>query len=457
MPQIIDSDKMVVLNHIRYLVGSIDVIKEMINTPALPPFDDTVLSFVSDLSKEFIKLREYSDVVTFGFWIRQASLNKLKERFSQNTEGYRGYRGYRLGQGLVFHIAPSNVPVNFAYSLVSSLLMGNSNIVRVPSKDFPQVRIITKAINTVITAHPAMKERIACVQYDHQNQQAAKAINDLFSSICDVRIIWGGNKTIETLRQSSLQPRSTEITFADRFSIAVIDSDSYLDIEDKARTAQDFYNDTFFSDQNACTSPRIIFWVGTEEKIAEAKSLFWQLEHDFVKTKYNFQPIMGVNKLTRAYIDAAKGTYQEIAQKTYQGAHQEHISFKIEPREDNLIVRVAVQNTDMLSTLNRLNTVNALSALNTVNTFQNLDNNSGFFYECNLDREHFSEGIKAVCNDKRCQTVAYIGNKKMFTELLRSGIKGIDRIVPIGKTMDFDLIWDGYNLPEYLSRIISIS
>jgi hypothetical protein len=35
--------------------------------------------------------------------------------------------------------------------------------------------------------------------------------------------------------------------------------------------------------------------------------------------------------------------------------------------------------------------------------------------------------------------------------------KGIDRIVPIGKTTDFSIIWDGFNLINSLSRIITVS
>lgn len=38
--------------------------------------------------------------------------------------------------------------------------------------------------------------------------------------------------------------------------------------------------------------------------------------------------------------------------------------------------------------------------------------------------------------------------------ILVFGVKGIDRVVPIGKTMDFDLIWDGYDLVEQMSRIV---
>ena len=44
----------------------------------------------------------------------------------------------------------------------------------------------------------------------------------------------------------------------------------------------------------------------------------------------------------------------------------------------------------------------------------------------------------------------------MLAPLWKAGIKGIDRVVPVGKTMDFDLIWDGYNLVERLTRVIRI-
>lgn len=44
-----------------------------------------------------------------------------------------------------------------------------------------------------------------------------------------------------------------------------------------------------------------------------------------------------------------------------------------------------------------------------------------------------------LCNDKHCQTIAYIGSSKTVLPLITAGVKGIDHIVPVGKTMDFDL------------------
>lgn len=393
-----------VLDRVTYLTGSADLIAQLPDVPAKIPFNDSVVEFLNDVSRKLMANRTakvYSDVVTFAFWIRKSSVLKLKERFEKADEYLH------LGKGIAFHVAPSNVPVNFAYSLIAGLLNGNANIVRVPSQDFPQVSIIAEAFNDILSQNKAMRPYIQLVRYGRD-----KDINDLFSSIADVRVVWGGNQTIAELRKSPLPPRSGEITFADRYSLAVIDSDSYLEIEDKNCVADDFYNDTFFSDQNACTSPRVVVWTGT--RIDEAKEVFWETEHKIVEKKYTFQSIQGVNKLTSSYLIA-------VAEP----------GVKVEEHKDNLIVRVRVPEiTDYL---------------------MEYRDNSGYFYE--YDCKDILE-IKDLCNDKRCQTIAYIGNSKFVLPLIEAGVKGIDRVVPMGKTMDFDLIWDGYNLPALLTRTV---
>ena len=57
-------------------------------------------------------------------------------------------------------------------------------------------------------------------------------------------------------------PNNTDIRYGTKQII------SYLTIEDKCRVAEDFYDDTFLTDQNACTSPRIVVWIGS--RIEEA-------------------------------------------------------------------------------------------------------------------------------------------------------------------------------------------
>ena len=390
---------------VSYKVGSAELVRKLDEVSAKHPFDDRILDFMNDVSKGIMKKAEsrmYPDVVTFGFWIRKASLQALKNRFCNDE-------AFRLGKGVLFHIAPSNVPVNFAYSLAAGLMMGNANVVRIPSKDFPQVSIITDVINDVLSDYEDLKPYVILVRYERD-----KDINDLFSSLCDVRVIWGGDNTIEEIRRSPLPPRSGEVTFADRYSLAVIDSDRYMEISDKDKVAEDFYNDTFLTDQNACTSPRIVVWTGNQ--IGEAKGEFWKREHAIALEKYGFQPIQGIDKLVRGYLVATAES-----------------GVKIVPSEDNIITRVQLE---------------ALS-----DDLMDQKGNSGFFFE--YDCKDISD-IRSLCNDKHCQTVSYIGDKEMFLPLAESGIKGIDRIVPVGKTMDFDMIWDGYNLSECFTRYISL-
>lgn len=393
--------------NIAYQVGSENEIAVMQNVPALKPFDDKMISFINEVSKKLMSNRQaksYPDIMTLAFWMRRASVEEIKKRFVERENVFR------LGRGRVFHIAPSNVPVNYAYSLITGLICGNANVVKIPSKEFPQVEIINQAINEALEDYKDLIPYIVLVKYGHE-----KDINDAFSVIADVRVIWGGDETIREIRKSEMNPRGTEITFADRYSIAVINADDYMEYENKDRIANDFYNDTFLTDQNACTSPRVVIWTG--EKVEEAKQIFWGKLYKIVKARYELQPVQAVNKLTSSYLLAANKDY----------------CVEKEDSPDNLIVRMSV---------------NKLSS-----DLMDFKDNSGYFFEYKC--KNILE-LKDICNDLRCQTISYMGEKRKFVHLLESGISGVDRIVPIGKTMDFEFIWDGYNLFERLTRIISI-
>lgn len=405
MRQTISKEEQAVLGRLTYLTGDPDTIAGMDALPARPPFDGEVLEFLDSVSKALLSGgREHPDVATFAFWIRRASTQDMKARFS------RGDGNLRFGRGTAFHIAPSNVPVNFAYSMAAGLLTGNANVVRLPTKRFPQAELICKEINAVLEHYPNLRPYIGLVRYDRDRE-----VNDLLSRLADIRLVWGGDATIAELRKSPLAPRAGEITFADRCSLAVIDSGWYLDKADPRRTARDFYNDTFLTDQNACTSPRIVIWLG--ERRAEAKGKFWGTLHRLVKEKYPFQPVQGVDKLVKSCLLSAK----------LEGAC-------VQARTDNLIFRV---------------TVPSLSK-----KLLDQTGNSGYFLE--YDCEDILE-LRELCNDPRCQTVSYLGEKALLMPLLQTGIKGIDRVVPVGKTMDFDLLWDGYNLCEGLTRVVQFT
>lgn len=61
----------------------------------------------------------------------------------------------------------------------------------------------------------------------------------------------------------------TTISILEWISFAIVNSDEYLKLENKENIAINFCNDTYFSDQNACTSPRTIVWLGKEKQNAK--------------------------------------------------------------------------------------------------------------------------------------------------------------------------------------------
>lgn len=385
-----------------YLVGSPAVEAALPGVAALPPFSEAAVAFLAALSERVRRdsaARAYADVVTFGFWCRRASLLQQKARYDDLA--------VRLGRGVVFHVAPSNVAVNFAYSCAAALLAGNASIVRLPSKAFAQTEILCRLWRETLAEEPQLAPYFLFVRYGHE-----EAVNAHYSALADTRVIWGGDETIRRFRQFPLPPRANEITFADRFSLAVLDSDAYLAYDGKERLAQSFYDDTYLSDQQACTSPHLVVWLG--QACAEAREVFWRLLHARVRDRYELAPVQVVDKLDALLRLAAAVPVHQV------------------PMEDMRIVRAEVE---------------SLTA-----PLADVRTGSGFFVE------YVAKSLQELrpVLGTAVQTVAYFGiPREQILEAVREmRPRGVDRIVPIGRTMDFSLMWDGYDLIRSMSRRI---
>lgn len=296
------------LNKIIKYFMEVSSFEDMSRLPSLKLFDDHVCNMLNQLSKAIRNDKEakkYSDIVTFGFFCRRSNIERLKCQYDT---------GNRIGKGLSFHIAPSNVPINFAYSLAAGLLAGNSCIVRVSSKDFPQIRIICSLLKEIDMA-PELRKYLAVISYAHDRE-----ITDYFSALCSLRVIWGGDETIRIIRKSLLPPRCTEITFADRYSICVIHAGNMLRIQDLNDIIRAFYNDTYLYDQNACSSPRLVYWMGDKTDIEQARKLFWAALRRYLKDRYVTEPVTAIDKLMMDY-KAAMELSNPTIEKTDNNVH----------------------------------------------------------------------------------------------------------------------------------------
>jgi len=390
---------------IEYLVGN-----NRFETVCDVPYSDLVCQFLSDLSENLANLNkanDYPDIKTLSFWCRKQNIDRLKNNF------YSGeLKEIRLGLGLVFHITPSNIPTNFAYSLFFGLLTGNSNIIKVPSKKFAQVAIICNSIKKILNKKKffQLKRFITIVRYKDNDELTSKV-----SSICDARLIWGGKESITSIREFKMKERSIDIAFSDRFSFCTINAKelSKLNNHSLDRFIERFYNDTYLVDQNACSSPHIIVWLN--DKDSKVKNIFWEHLFKYVSKKYTLPPIAAIDKYTKLYKD--------------------FLDFK------------NIKSYKIFSSL--LYVVN-LKNLN--DKMCDLRGKWGYFYE------YDSSSLKKIAKyiNKNCQTLTYFGvSKKEFNDFIfNSQLSGVDRIVPIGQALDINLNWDGYDINKTLTRVV---
>ena len=402
-----------ILDNISFLVGDRSILLDSRSIPALPLFSDEAVLFLSDLSKELLSIkgiRNHLDVMSYAYWIRKASIEK--EKALHNCQ-------FGIGRGVAFHIAPSNVPVNFAVSMTSSLLAGNITVIRVSNKDFEEVAIICQAINTLLEKpeHQKMREHLCIIRYEHSD-----AITAFLSSICDVRIIWGGDNTINQIRKYPIPSRAIEMCFADRHSLAIIDPDRYMDM-DAEEVADKFYTDTYYTDQNACSSPRIVIWTRESE---EAKTRFWNALKKKTDREYTLQPIQAIDKASVFTAFSMKNENIHL----YRGGALSS--------SDNKLLVIDVDHLEA----------------DDGRTIMDYKMGGGYFFQYTI--QSLDELVPIL--DKKCQTVAVLGIDKMTIVqfLMRTGVRGIDRVVNVGDTMGLEFTWDGFRMIDAMSRVVYI-
>jgi len=371
------------------------------------PFNNLAVDFLGDFSNELKKLKKinlYPDLIYLVFWCRKKK-NLAKNLYNNSL---------RLGRGLIFHICPSNVPTNFIYSFFFGLLSGNSNIVKIPSKNFKEKTIILSVIKLLFNKkkYINLKNSNCFIQYDDKDKTTKK-----ISSICDGRVIWGGDETINEVRKTWIPERAIEITFSDRYSLSVINLDEFK--KEKSTQikllAKKFYYDGYMMNQLACNSPHFVFWIGKKnEKLQE---YFWNELNKIVEKNFLFDNIHVVDKYTNLM--------------------------------ENIITQKSFNNIKMYK-----NNLYVMEPGKQINHIENIRGVNGTFFQKNIRK--IADLKKFIT--KKCQTVSYFGFTKDQLKffLLNNNLLGIDRFVPIGKSLEIDIIWDGYDVVKSLSRVISL-
>ena len=178
------------------------------------PFDPRAVDFLADLSAELRRdpaTRRREAEAALAFWCRPAHLEELARRHAAPLP--------RLGRGLVFHLAPANVPTLFAYTLATGLLSGNANVVRLSSRRAEGEADLLAVLRRVLDRpeHAAVRARTGLITYPRDS-----GITAAWCARCDARVVWGGDDTVAEVRAMPMPPHAVELCFPDRWSLAVL-------------------------------------------------------------------------------------------------------------------------------------------------------------------------------------------------------------------------------------------
>lgn len=377
------------------------------------PFSARRCEIVGALSARFLNdpwLRRDPASVAVGYWMRPAAVSALAAAFERRQAADPAR--VRVPVGRVFHVAPSNVDTLFVYSWVLSYLCGNANVVRVSQDPTEAVQAMLRVISGVAAEHPELSASNRFVTYQHDDQVTAA-----FSEWCTHRILWGGNETIAALRPLPLNPHASERVFGSKFSYAVVDLERYLAAkpDERGRLAAAFFNDLFWFDQMACSSPHIVFWVGGERG--------WQ------GAIGQFEDRLQAEVERRGYLPSASNSVHRLVH-----------AFGVAADAD---VRVGLEHPGFVG-------IRVLDA----RTLDKRICGGGLIRHARLDR--LAE-LEPFASDGD-QTVTYFGfDREALTGLAaRIGARGVDRIVPIGEALSFDVVWDGFDLIDDLTRRVTV-
>lgn len=394
------------LNSIEQVVGNL---QEFQSESSWEIFNSKVLEMLRQLSFEILRdkrAKNFPDLISLGFAIRPANIHVYQGMFPLDLP--------RKGRGKTFHITPANVPLNFAFSYVYALLAGNPSCIRLSSKSFPQVELFNEILANILSEvkFEFIRKSTCFIRYPHE-----KKITDYLSSTCDVRIIWGGDLTINEIRKSILPIGTIDVAFPDRYSFSLLNAEYMQKIDEKELNLmiESFFTDAYLFDQKGCSSPKLICWMGSEQQVLEASQIFWPKFRVLANSRYDLQMKNSIDKFVDVCVLASS-------------------SFSLNEIDisDNYLSVVSV---DLDSGL--------------IGQFQG---QFGTFLQCRIS--DWSE-LQLIVS-RKFQTMTYFGFEVnlLRQQLMSLPLKGIDRVVPVGQAFDISMIWDGINFVETLSRIV---
>jgi hypothetical protein len=381
------------------------------------PFDESSIEFIDQLSQTLLAncQTRFPDLYALGFWFRKSHMKLMRERCLRGTAGLS-----LQPKGLVFQVAPGNVDSLFLYSGLLAFLMGNRVAIRVSSRQTEQFRYLVDCLNQLLSQQTnAVASRWLIFACDYQCNWLA-----LLSARCDLRVLWGGDESINAMRQHSLNPAAKDISFAQRYSLLLVNAESVLATDRLEQLLSQFQTDVFSFSQQACSSPKCLVWQGDAETVARAKTIFWQAWNNTLGSPRSRERVKPLPEELMLKIE-----------RVQQMAVQAPIRIQV---MSGCLSRADIDPTYLNQALLALHPGYGLLLETRINALSEL----------------------TECLQFRYQTLSYFGYER--TDILSDAainaglLQKVDRVVPLGKANEFDELWDGYDLLHEFCRVVRI-
>ncbi|MGW5669863.1 acyl-CoA reductase [Micromonospora sp. NPDC003776] len=400
----------------RFPAGGTVPVADLLATDGPEPLtvgDPRMVDFLAGVSGRLLApalARRHPELGSLGFFLRRRELLRAVDRL----RGALGPDTLAFPRGRVFHVPPANVDTIFVYSWALSALAGNTNVVRVSPRSAAAADAVLEVLNAGLAdADPVVARTQLMVTYGHDDAVTAR-----LSAACDLRVIWGGDRAVETLRRHPLAPAARDLTFPDRSSFAVLSVPGWAAASPQRRrdAAIAFANDAYWFDQAACASPRTVFLVGAAEPAEQVRAEFIGLLDEVVRDRgWDVDAAMAVEKRVGAYGLAADGGVRRM-------------------------------------TFHR----NALATLELTGVGATPRHWLGAGTFPFVTVPDLAELVPFV--QRRDQTLTHFGfTRDELVELARRlGGRGVDRIVPFGAALTFAPVWDGHDLLREFVRLVTV-
>ena len=353
-------------------------------------------------------------VVFLRLWLRRGTLEPMlirelgpsAVRGDWTEHGRARLRAFPVG--VLGHWPAGNIEIQPILSMTCGLMGGNAALVRIP----PDLVDVTRVLMERLTAGDNCQQlvrRMFLATFDHARQDLQEAM----AQSVDGAMIWGGKEAVLTVRSLPFPHWARLAVFGPRKSVAAMDAEAWSDQRKREAWCQRLARDVWQFDQQACSSPQVLFLEKTPG--ASAPEFLSALERAFA-TENRLHPRRAMPVALTSAICRARA------------------SWLLEDPTHRAVFPPGPDWTLLLGSGSRMPEPTQGRTLTV------------------LEVDDLREPISEFEGDVQTLGLAIADSSKETALALLAGSRGVDRVVKLGRMHVFSSPWDGADLIRPMVR-----